>query len=344
MVESQSLEAKIDDQSNTISHSIKHIYETIGDTTNQLERVFNELSKNYDVTTKFNEDLNLRIDKEKENTENAIVALEENCKKIKEEQNLFEKIVDGRIETLISQNEEKINSVSEEISKNKEYSQYLVSESETRNRQELEKSVNEINGIIASLKSETEEKIEQKGKDLYWHTDSNIEKLEQRINEKFENNNVEQKKAQEAKYNELYYTINEQASDLYREVKDTGLAIENTLNNKIYDLYRNNDNINNEINNIKYSLNTKLDEEAVNNLISVLKQNISDKESEYKQNIEHLKADMDDKLNQQRVKYENKIMNMEMRIEQLYSTIQYMRKNPIQKMLYRIKNKSEERK
>ena len=344
MVESQSLEAKIGSQFDTINHSIENIYLTIGDTSNQLERAFDELAKNYDFANKLNDDLTLRINQEKETTENAIAALDENCKKIKDEQNLFENIIDGRIETLISQNEEKINSVYEEITKNKDYSQYLISESEARNKQELEKSVCEINGTIASLKTETDEKIEQKGKDLYWHTDSNIEKLEQRINEKFDNYTSEQKKAQETKYNELYYTINEQASDLYREIKDTSLAIENTFNNKVDDLYRNNDNINNEINNIKYSLNTKLDEEAVNHLISKLEQSLKDNEAEHKNNIEKIKAEMDDKLNQQRVKYENKIVNLEMRIEQLYSSIQYLKKNPIQKMLYRMKNKSEESK
>ena len=64
---------------------------------------------------------------------------------------------------------------------------------------------------------------------------------------------------------------------------------------------------------------------------------LTEQKAEYDKNIFKLQTDFDEKINQQRIKYENKLINMENQIAQMRIEINENKKNLFQKLIQKIR-------
>ena len=140
----------------------------------------------------------------------------------------------------------------------------------------------------------------------------------------------------------MSYT-NEQTAKVFKEITDASTTIENTLNNKLGEIYRNNDIVNQELNALKNNIQSKTDSAALENAIKNIKYSLEEKDSEHNKNINEIKNDFETKINQQRIKYEKKLIAMEKQLEHMNKKIKEMKKSPLDKLIDLLKNKSEKR-
>jgi phenylalanyl-tRNA synthetase alpha subunit len=130
---------------------------------------------------------------------------------------------------------------------------------------------------------------------------------------------------------------------VYKEITDASKSIENTVNNKLGDIYRNNDIVNQELNALKNNLQSKTDSAELKGAIDKLKYSIEEKDSEQNKNINEIRSNFEAKINQQRIKYEKKLIAMEKQLEYMNKKINEMKKSPFDKFIDLLKGKSEKR-
>ncbi|MBQ9245013.1 hypothetical protein IJ182_01955, partial [bacterium] len=338
---------------NNIENEIKENSEFVNNQISEIKNVIQEESKlSKEQIKQTQETINqtkealINQNKEKQNLLNSkIDDLRTFTNKHLEEQNnsLIQLITDKNNDTQ-KQLENKTEEIFAEIEKDLKYTESLVEVSEEKQKFALSDAVENVKSIINTTKSETENLLNNKINDIYSYTDTKFQQSEILTDEKINNANNLIRKEHESKLNNLYTFANEETAKLYIEVKNTANNLENTFNDKIYDIYKNNEAVNYELQALRTNINEKPDHDSLKKLKQDIKENINKNDSEHLRYIEGLKSNFEDKINQQRIKYENKLMSMEERIKQLNSTIEYMQKNPIEKLFNKIKNKPEKRK
>ena len=330
-------------------------YNAMTDADAKISQVYEEITKNYKYTEQLNEDVktfiteaNDRLSHECYENTNKIQNLEEKYTSVEKlanvQHSLFEQLLDTKLEAAVSKTEDKINHAIEEIDKNSKFTEYLVEIAEDKQAQNLETAVNNINAQINIIQNESEEKLNNRANELYYYTDTQIKNVQNTIDERVAELANHINKESDLKLNEVMAYTNEQTAKVYKEITDASTSIENTLNNKLGDIYRNNDIVNQELNTLKNNIQSKTDSAALEGAIHKLKYSIEEKDAEHNRNINDIRSDFEQKINQQRVKYEKKLIAMEKQLEYMNNKIKEMKKSPLDKFIDLLKNKSEKRK
>ena len=217
--------------------------------------------------------------------------------------------------------DEKISVLKTEIEKNHSYTEYFFEILEGKCSQKVEDAVREI-----------KKEIEQKEKDIYSSidlTNSLIEEKSQNIKNDFNEIASILKDETTHRFSEMYAYSNEHFSRLYKGLKETSGNFEIILNDKVDNLYKNDEIIKSEVNSIKESLDANF---SLADAVTALKQELIEQKNINNQKIVELQKEYEDRLNQQRIKYEKKLMQLEQSIEE-------DRKNPIVKLIEKIKKR-----
>ncbi len=297
----------------------------------KITNIYDEITKTFSFTEQRTEDIkiNIRIETDKK--------IDDVYKEITKNYKYTEKLVNDVQSNINKTNEEihlKITDISDEISRNAQYTDFLVKSVEEKQNQARIDSLNEINNTINALKTESDEKLNKSVNDLCISMDEKIRILDEVFGEKINDVSSQINKETNLKFSELYSYTNEQTSRLFKELKDSGIKIENNLNSKINDLYKNNEIVKDDIKSIIKRIEEKTDKSESIALTEKLKQELKSYDSEYYLKLSELKNEFEEKLNSQRIKYENKLINMENKLEQMES---YMRKSIFAKLVDKLR-------
>ncbi|MBQ8886918.1 MAG: hypothetical protein IJY61_04370 [Candidatus Gastranaerophilales bacterium] len=232
-------------------------------------------------------------------------------------ENKFHVINDKNNENILAIGQD-ISNIKTEIDKNNNYTEYLVEISEGKQAEKLQ---NEIVAIKNEL-SNRDEKITSS-------IDEKIKILEEVFSENTINLKADITKDLTHQFREIYSYSNEHFSRLYKGLKDTTLSLEVIMNDKVEKLYKNDNDFRWEIDNIKANLNPCFE---VVKEVETLKQELIKQDNANNIKLNELKKEYENQLNQQRIKYEKKLMKLE-------ETIKEERKNPFVKFIEKIKKR-----
>lgn len=329
-------------------------YNSVTDADAKISQVYEEITKNYKYTEELTENVkqiiveaNDRLSHECYENTNKIQNLEEKYTSVEKltnvQHSLFEQLLDTKLDAAVSKTEDKINSAIEEIDKNSKFTEYLVEVAEDKQAQNLENAVNKINSQINDIKNESEEHINNRANELYYYTDTQIQNVKNAIDEKVSELAHHVNKESDLKLNEVLAYTNEQTAKVYKEITEASTNIENTLNNKLGDIYRNNNIVNQELDTLKNNIQSKTDSAALEGAIDKIKYSIEEKDAEHNKNINDIKSEFEEKINQQRIKYEKKLIAMEKQLEHMNNKIKEIKRSPLDKFIDLLRNRPEKR-
>ncbi len=325
----------------------------------KIDKVYKEISQNYDYTNKsienskkeFSDNL-AKIKNESDanfNKFNSIIQKqnstinlnEEDIRQLEEKINIFEIAVSDKInssETNIRNDIKDIEkNIYEEISKNSNYTEYLVQTAEEKQNQKRTDALNEISSSIDILKTEIDSKLNSEINSLKASTEEKNKILEEIFYSETKTLNEKLTKETNHKVSEIYSYTNKNLSKIYKEINDSHYKLENILNDRVYDLISHDDTLKTEINYLKEEMKSRIKIEALASVLTDMENKLSEQSVEYQQNVSKLQAGFDEKINQQRIKYENKLIKMENQIAQMRIEINEQKKNLFQKLIQKIR-------
>ena len=295
-------------------------------TDGKINKVYDEITKNYEYTNSLKDEIKSKLDKQIDNViqvqANTISAqTDEKISKVYDEITKNYEYTNSLRDEVNFKTDEKISVLKTEIEKNHSYTEYFFEILEGKCSQKVEDAVREI-----------KKEIEQKEKDIYSSidlTNSLIEEKSQNIKNDFNEIASILKDETTHRFSEMYAYSNEHFSRLYKGLKETSGNFEIILNDKVDNLYKNDEIIKSEVNSIKESLDANF---SLADAVTALKQELIEQKNINNQKIVELQKEYEDRLNQQRIKYEKKLMQLEQSIEE-------DRKNPIVKLIEKIKKR-----
>ena len=299
----------------------------------------NEFVKELDKETRYL--LQKEIDEKTTDLYNEIANSNEFVKELdKETRYLLEKSTNEKVdlvyeeitrnykytEKLVDETKESLSNLKGEIDRNNSYVECLVEISEDKQFQKI----NEITEIINKKLQDTQTRVLEleKSKEVIF-TEEQEKVLNEIVNENIIDVKTELNKETSHRYSELYSYSNEHFSTLYKGLKDTAFNFETILNDKVSNLYQNDENIKWEVNTIKENLTASF---ALVNTVKELKQELLEQKNNSNQKFIELQKEYEDRLNKQRIKYEKKLMKLE-------ESIKEDKKNPIVKLIEKIKKR-----
>ncbi|MGM9993531.1 MAG: glycosyltransferase [Candidatus Avigastranaerophilus sp.] len=313
---------------NGIGGSVTNI--TVDATDEDIQKVYSEIDNNYKLIDTTRDFLESKID--------FVQGLNDELKHI-----------------LTVTTDDKISRVYEEITKNYEYTNSLVEDAKSFQQDKFNNEIIRLDNEINSCRLEFDNKIiyesaqtDDKISKVYDEVSKNYkytEKLVQETKEEAEKsfkvltqkeNDIKTELADcyknfDNRFKELYSYINEEVSNIYKTINENYKLIENKIINKDIENLSRIENLIAEIN----KTNEKLSALPKMTDISSLEEKILQIKLQNKINLEELQKRFEDELNQQRIKYENRLMETEKIIRSLDDKYQPKKRG----ILTRIKNK-----
>ncbi len=278
-----------------------------------------------------------KINNEVINQASLNAALQKNIEQTNEQINTYKQDCIDRIEAVQTEAIQRFEQVQDEIVKNASFTEFLVQSVEEKQNQNRIDTLNNVSAAINNLRNESNEKLNSVADNINSAANAKYNEIYNEINNRVNNLSEQINKETNIKFSELYAYTNEQVSNLYKEVKNTSLMIENSLKTQIWDLYKRNEELSNEINYLKNELSQRPDDKMLQTIINELKQDISNRDSIYSENLLMLKNEFIEEINQQRIKYENKLSAMDNQIEKMDSIISELQKNLFKKIIDKMK-------
>ncbi len=225
-----------------------------------------------------------------------------------------------------------------EINKSYNYTDEQINLINIKTDEKISKVYNNISDNVTKCYDYTNNQIGM----VNIQTDGKVSKVYDEIskNYKFTSNLAEEKeinitKETDLKFSEIYSYTNSHVSNLYNELKNAGSNIEINLNNKITDIYNINAEIDGQITNLKQEISTLVKTDAIDLLRENFKKIIEEKNLQFSIEINNVKSEFENKLNEQRIKYEHKLIDMENQLcnmnLMLEKFVEEMKKTPFQK-------------
>lgn len=170
----------------------------------------------------------------------------------------------------------------------------------------------------------------------YEYTNEQIAIISAHLTENFDLKFHDFQLSSDLKFSEIYNYTNGYASNLYKELKSSNSNIEHNLLNKINELFSLNNDLNNKVTDLKNETSSFSTVEMLNSEISHLKQIIQEQNINHSIQLNNLKLIYDEQLNNQRIKYEKKLIDMENQLTDMNSTISELlsefKKTPLQRI------------
>ena len=275
----------------------------------------------------------------------------------------------ARFEDVIAQTDEKIGRVYDEISKNYEYTKQLVSESDyrtdkvvaeaienvshqtdekigkvydevSRNYEYTNKLAQENKDLTYSLKADVEKQLFKAKDDMFTYIDhandvvsNKLDNLRVDVEGKIADLEETQNRKNNLKISEVYTYTNSELTKVFATLNKNNSNYENKLEHTQKEAYRMIEESKNEISNLKVELDKKKEIEADFN------KKLENVDLEHKKQVEVLTSEFEERFNNQRIKYENKLMKMEEQITDLEAKYAESQKGFFTKMIERCKKR-----
>ena len=281
----------------------------------------------------------------------------------------FIKLLNDKLEYFIAQTDEKIGKVYDEISKNYEYTKQLVSESNYRtdkvvaevvenighqtdekisrvydevskNYEYTNKLAQENKDLAYSLKSSVEEQIFKTKEDMFTYIDhtnevvsNKLDTLKVDVEGKILDLEETQNRKNNLKISEVYTYTNSELTKVFATLNKNNSNYENKLEYAQKETYRLIEEEKNDISSLRVELEKKKEIEAEFN------KRLENVDLEHKKQVEVLTAEFEERFNNQRIKYEKKLMAMENQISDLEVKYTESQKSFFTKMIERCKKR-----
>ena len=316
-------------------------------------------------------DLNIDFTKKELTTLYEKIAFNDEVfkKDLNELRSEFIKLLNDKLEYFIAQTDEKIGRVYDEISKNYEYTKQLVSESDyrtdkvvaeaienvchqtdekigkvydevSRNYEYTNKLAQENKDLAYSLKADVEKQLFKAKDDMFIYIDhtnnvvsSKLDNLRVDVEGKIADLEETQNRKSNLKISEVYTYTNSELTKVFATLNKNNSNYENKLEYTQKEAYRMIEEGKNEISNLRVELDKKKEIEADFN------KKIENVDLEHKKQVEVLTSEFEERFNNQRIKYENKLMKMEEQITDLEAKYAESQKGFLTKMIERCKKR-----
>lgn len=346
------------------------------DTEAKIAKVYDEITKNYEYTNGLNETSKKEIEQVKNNVfakiEETKAELNSNvAQKAEEKANTLIAQTDEKISKVydeISKNydytneirdeisvqtDEKIGRIYDEISKNYDYTNKLKDELSAQANlkiEEINKEISENYNYTNSIKENLENKLKTAQSNIYSYIDHSeevsanntaekIDGLETKLNEKISTRESEQNRKNDLKISEVYSYTNSELTKVFKQVNENSSNLEHKIELKSYDAYKWFEENHNEINQIKNRLISTPEFSNIKELETQFEQKLQSLDEQHQRQVAQLNSDFEEKLNAQRIKYENKLMTMENQISTLEAKYLESQKGFFVKMIEKCKKR-----
>ena len=173
-----------------------------------------------------------------------------------------------------------------------------------------------------SVKSELEQQLKNAQENIYSYVDHSseivasvadekIKNVENKIAKNMSDFEIAQNRKNDLKISEVYAYANSELTKVFKQVHQNSVNFENKLELKSYETYKNIEEDRREIASIKQTLENKADFSDFNKLEEEFIAKLQMLDSQHQEQISKLVSGFENKLNEQRIKYETKLMNME---------------------------------
>ena len=337
----------------------------------KISKIYEEIDRIYEFTKekikesdyKNDTDLNEKISKIYEGIDRTNEFIKEKIKEsdYKNETNLNEKISKiyeelGKVYDFLKEkinetkflitkdNDNKLDFVYQEITKNYKYTEDLFDKLKTEQNVKISKIYNEIAAggkycekLVEICEAKQNDNLNNAVKNLKENLNFQIDAKTMELNSILKENRDSITKQTIHKLSEVYSYINSQNSDLLNEIRTSHNELENNLNYKIDDINRLEENINSEIKEIKNQVLSKPEQKLIDETREKIEDKINTLNIEHDEAINRLEKDFEQKLNQQRIKYENKLINMENKLKSMNAILKESKQNIFSKLIKKLK-------
>ena len=327
-------------------------------TDEKISRIYSDITENYKYTEQlvYNRNKDLLDEIRKNISENK----EEFNTKLAENKNDIDKINQNVLIDINAKTDEKISKVYEEITKNYTYTEKLVESASSKTEYEVEEKISDIYNLITNNYTSTNNKIEEKSNETkneisnlyekinvlsqdYQQENNYLKEVQATQNEKInlletilddkinsfvtsQNNNLN------LKVSEIYSYTNSELSKIFNELKSNHKELNEKIDYQTYETGKQISANKEEINKIKTTVEDKADRVQINDLSKDFEEKIQKLQDAHYWEMKELKAQFEAQLNEQRVKYEQKLINMENQINETEQKYIESRKNIFQKI------------
>ena len=278
----------------------------------EITTLYEKIALNDEIWRKdFNELKEIFLKKLDEKVASLISQLDNKVSSIYDDMGVLrsdiETLIKQKAFELLTQTDEKIGKVYDEISKNYDYTNKLAQENKD---------------LTYSVKSELEQQLKNAQENIYSYVDHSseivasvadekIKNVENKITKNIAEFEAVQNRKNDLKISEVYAYANSELSKVFKQVHQNSVNFENKLELKSYETYKNIEEDRREIGSIKQSLENKTDFSDFNKLEEEFAEKLQMLDAQHQEQISKLVSDFENKLNEQRIKYETKLMNME---------------------------------
>ena len=319
-VDNDAIRTEISDKENIINEKLVILERNIIDETDEnfelikkeITTLYEKVALNDEILRKdFNELKEIFLNKLENKVEYLISQLDDKVSSIYDDMGVLrsdiETLIKQKALEIIAQTDEKIGKVYDEISKNYDYTNKLAQENKD---------------LAYSVKSELEQQLKNAQENIYSYVDHSseivasvadekIKNVENKITKNMSDFEVAQNRKNDLKISEVYAYANNELTKVFKQVHQNSVNFENKLELKSYETYKNIEEDRREIASIKQSLESKTDFSDFNKLEEEFIAKLQMLDSQHQEQISKLVSDFENKLNEQRIKYETKLMNME---------------------------------
>ncbi len=290
------------------------------DTDKKIQSVYDEISKNYEYADKTAEKLEYEIGQDINNKLNLIYEdLSKNYKYT--DKAIFDASIHER-----NKRDEKVNACFDEITRNYKYTEKLIEDAKNFFEQKIMDKSNEIYKYINVIDEELKIKYEiadNDNKDSIKKDYNNlitneVSGLNYRIvnienqSEEFKNEILNKNRNQ---IKELYTYINEQSIKIINEMIGNNKINEEQVNNKITSVNNYINYVENNLKSLEQNIYNKARNNEIDNFGNEFNKKLDSMETYYQNKINELESLFADKLNKQRIHYEEKLLELERRLE-----------------------------
>ena len=325
---------------------------------NRFSNIYSDINKNYKYTEKIVNEAKRSILKNSEQSINLLIE------KITASNDWLNKEINEGLNYSNAQTDEKISNVYQEITKNYEYTNNIRDDI----KQTIQSHQNEITNIYEKIALESQgtlNYINQTKDDIYSYINKTSDEIKTDLNqtkeniysyidhqyEKAENSSAEKVNQLETKLNEkindsskninneinlrvgeIYTYTNSELAKTFKQLNENSSDFDKKLNYQSDEIYK----LLNERKSENEALKELLNEKADSQTLTEVQNNL-----EYSQNkfINELRNEFENKLNDQRIKYENKLISMENKLKETQQMLLESKKNIFQKLWEKAKKR-----
>ena len=319
-VDNDAIRTEISDKENIINEKLVILERNIIDETDEnfelikkeITTLYEKVALNDEILRKdFNELKEIFLNKLENKVEYLISQLDDKVSSIYDDMGVLrsdiETLIKQKALEILAQTDEKIGKVYDEISKNYDYTNKLAQENKE---------------LAYSVKSELEQQLKNAQENIYSYVDHSseivasvadekIKNVENKIAKNMSDFEIAQNRKNDLKISEVYAYANSELTKVFKQVHQNSVNFENKLELKSYETYKNIEEDRREIASIKQTLENKADFSDFNKLEEEFIAKLQMLDSQHQEQISKLVSGFENKLNEQRIKYETKLMNME---------------------------------